>query len=141
MLSHPKLFATVETVCRERGIIEKFEAENGEIKGHMMIDVVDIPDNISFYPNINEPITAFEASFDFLDVRIGFAFSVPTMEAASELWFHGIQGGNAPDNVWIEMFVKTLVESIEPDGSYGVPIYVFISDTASFSVVPTAPDK
>ena len=131
----------MEAVCHERGIIEKFEAENGEIKGHMMIDSVDMPDDVSLYPKTSENFTAFEASFDFMDVRVGFVLCVPEMEAASGFWFHGSQDGNALDNVWIEMFVQTLVESIEPDGSYGVPIYVFISDTGSFSVVPSAPDK
>jgi hypothetical protein len=40
-----------------------------------------------------------------------------------------------------ELFVQTLVESISRDGSYGVPIYTFISDTGSFSCVPTASDE
>jgi len=142
MLSDPELFVTVETACRERGIIEKFETENGEeIKGRMMINVVNIPEDVFLYPSTGENLIAFEASFDFIDIRIGFVLCITKMEAASDFWFRGIQNNNAPDNVWIDFFVKTLVESIEPDGSYGVPIYAFISDHASFSAVPSTSDK
>jgi len=43
-VKQPELFSTVEAICRECGIIEKFEMENGEeVKGRMMIDVVDMP--------------------------------------------------------------------------------------------------
>jgi len=140
MLSNPDLFATVESVCRERGIIERFEKENGKVKGRMMIDAVVLPNDISLYANADNNAIAFEASFDFMDTKIGFVFSVEKIEAASDLWYHGSTDGNSPDDVWVELFVKTLVESIEPDGSYGIPIYVFISDTGSFSIVPTAPD-
>ena len=142
MLSNPEMFATVETVCRERGTIENFEVENGEkIKGRMMIDDVNMPDDVSLYPNINERIFAFEASFDFMDTRIGLALCIFPIKAASEIWFYGSRDGSKPDNVWVEFFVKTLVESIKPDGSHGVPIYTFISDHASFSVIPSASDE
>ena len=128
---------------RERGIIEKFETENNEkIKGRMMIDKVDMPNDISLYPNIGENPTAFEASFDFMDTRLGLALCISKMEAASGIWFSGLQEDNDIDiNVWAEFFVKSLVESIKPDGSYGVPIYVFISDHASFSCIPSAPEN
>ena len=144
MLSNPEMFAAMESSCRERGVIERFEAENGEkVKGRMMIDIVDMPDDIPLTLNTNERITAFEASFDFMDTRIGFAFCIPKMEAASNFWYNGVQRDNLPDdiNVWLNFFVQTLLESIAPDGSHGVPIYTFISDHASFSCVPTAPDE
>ena len=137
MLSNSQLFDTVESVCRERGIIERFEVENGEIKGHMMIDTIDMPDDISLNLNASDSVFAFEASFDFMDTRIGLALSIPKIEAASAIWF---THGEEPDNVWVEFFVKTLVENIPPDGSFGVPLYTFITDNASFTVVPTAPD-
>ena len=107
----------------------------------MMIDAVDMPDDISLYPNTSENPTAFEASFDFMDTRLGLALCTSKMKAASGIWFSGTKSDNAPDNVWVDFFVKTLVESIESDGSYGVPIYTFISNHASFSIVPSAPDK
>jgi hypothetical protein len=140
MLSNPEMLATVEATCRERGVIDKFEAENGEIKGHMMIDVVKMPDNVSLYPNVSEDYTAFEASFDFMDSKIGFAFCTKSIKAVSDFWCWNGRDDKEPDKVWIELFVQTLVESIEPDGSYGVPIYTFISDTGSFSVVPSNPN-
>jgi len=140
MLSNPELFTTVESACYEKGIIERFEKENGKVKGRMMIDGIDLPNDIPLYPNADNNSIAFEASFDFMDIKIGFVFSVDKIEAASNLWYHGSKDGNSPDNVWVELFVKTIVESIEPDGSYGIPIYVFISDTGSFSIVPTRPD-
>ena len=144
MLSNPELFAEVEATCRERGIIEKFEKENGEkVKGRMMIDLTDVPMNIPLYQDKNEKITAFEASFDFMETRVGIALYVSVMEAASGIWLSGARDDSNPDNikVWVDFFVKSLLESIAPDGSYGVPIYVFISDHASFSCVPSAPDN
>ena len=33
-------------------------------------------------------------------------------------------------------FIKTLMQSIEPDGSFGVPVYSFVSDTSDITVVP-----
>ena len=33
-----------------------------------------------------------------------------------------------------------LVLNIAEDGSYGVPIYSFVNDTADLTVVPTAPE-
>ena len=138
MLSNPDMFDTIVSVCRERGVIDRFEAENGEIKGHMMIDTIDMPDDVSLYPNASGNIFAFEASFDFMDTRIGLALCIPSVEAASGIWFIN---GEEPDNVWVEFFVKTLVENIPPDGGFGVPLYTFLTDEASFTVVPTAPDS
>jgi len=140
MLSNHELFATVEATCREQCIIDKFEAENGKITGRMMIDAIDLPDDVSLKPDVNEHIVAFEASFDFTDARIGLALSVTKLDAATSIWISGCDDENAPDNELTEFFVEKLIESIAPDGSYGVPIYVFISDNASFSCVPTAPD-
>jgi len=139
MLSNPVLFDQIEKICRSRGTIAQFEAENGEMKGRMMIDAISVPDDVPLKPGIDDRITAFEASFDFMDCRIGLAVCVPKMEAASGFWYSSDEGGQPPDQVWIEFFVQTLMESIEPDGSYGIPIYVFISDAGLFSVVPTTP--
>jgi hypothetical protein len=36
----------------------------------------------------------------------------------------------------VEFFIKTLMQSIEPDGSFGVPVYSFVSDTSDMTVVP-----
>ena len=43
MLADKEMFFKVEDTLRERGIIEKFEEENGKITGHMMITMTEIP--------------------------------------------------------------------------------------------------
>ena len=60
------------------------------------------------------------------------------MQVVSGIWFSRCNVEDAPDNELVEFFVEKLVESITPDGTYGVPIYVFISEDASFSCIPTA---
>ena len=140
MLSNAELFSVVEAECIKSGVIERFEAENGTITGRMMIDAVDMPDDINLNPDVDGHIVAFEASFDFIDARIGFALSVTNMEAASDIWITNCSSDDLPDNSLVEFFIGKTVESIMPDGSYGIPIYVFITDEASFSCIPTAED-
>ena len=43
MLADKEMFFKVEDTLREQGILEKFEEENGEITGHMMITMTEIP--------------------------------------------------------------------------------------------------
>ena len=43
MLADKEMFLKVVNTLRERGILEKFEEENGEITGHMMITMTEIP--------------------------------------------------------------------------------------------------
>lgn len=43
MLADKEMFLKVGNTLRERGILEKFEEENGEITGHMMITMTEIP--------------------------------------------------------------------------------------------------
>ena len=50
------------------------------------------------------------------------------------------EDAEAPARDWIEVFIKTLVSSINEDGSYGVPIYSLVNDNADLTVVPTAPE-
>ena len=50
------------------------------------------------------------------------------------------EDAEAPARDWIEFFIKTLVSSINEDGSYGSPIYSLVNDTADLTVVPTAPE-
>jgi hypothetical protein len=42
---------------------------------------------------------------------------------------------------WIDFFVETLINHIEPDGSFGYPIFTFATDTADMTVVPTKDDE
>ena len=43
MLAAKEMFFKIENILREQGVIEKFEEENGEITGHMMITMTEIP--------------------------------------------------------------------------------------------------
>lgn len=44
MLKDKKAFEKVEESLKEKGIIEKFENENGKILGRIMITLTDKPD-------------------------------------------------------------------------------------------------
>lgn len=48
-------------------------------------------------------------------------------------------GADPPTREWIDFFVKKLLESIDEDGSYGVPIYLFVNDTRDMTIVPSKP--
>ena len=39
----------------------------------------------------------------------------------------------------MKFFIRTLFEHIGDDGSYGIPMYSFVNNTADFTAVPTAP--
>ena len=58
--------------------------------------------------------------------------------AKSGLWMVP-QSDDAEEPVreWIEFFIEKLVQGLNDDGSFGIPMYTFISDTADFTVVPT----
>lgn len=43
MLAAKEMFFKIENILREQGVLEKFEEENGEITGHMMITMTEIP--------------------------------------------------------------------------------------------------
>ena len=43
MLAAKEMFFKIENILREQGVLEKFEEENGEIPGHMMITMTEIP--------------------------------------------------------------------------------------------------
>lgn len=49
-------------------------------------------------------------------------------------------GADPPTREWIDFFVKKLLESIDEDGSYGVPIYLFVNDTRDMTIVPSKPE-
>ena len=42
-----------------------------------------------------------------------------------------------PSQEWAQFFLETLFSNINDDGSYGVPMYTFTSDTSDFTCVPT----
>lgn len=79
MLVDKEMFNLVENALREQGVIGKFEAENGEITGHMMITMMEIPSELSM-DITDDNVKAFCASFDFFDMMIGIAVDLSTMK-------------------------------------------------------------
>ena len=140
MLSNPKLFKTVEDTIRSQDSFKKWVEENGEIKGRMMIEEVDLPEGIEIkHPREYEPV-AFEASFDFYDVAVGIAVYTDTKDFATSFWGHyQDEEAELPDHTWVSFFLKKLIDAIYDDGSYGSPIYSMVNDTADITVVPDDP--
>mgnify|MGYP006916225278 CR=1 FL=1 len=137
MLSDPERFASIEEFLRKNGSVERFENEYGKIKGRMMITMAEIPDGFEIMPHGDEVPIAFEASFDFFDSVAGLAMYTADRRLATEMWVTP-QKDNAdpPTEDWIEFFIKTLVDHIAEDGSFGVPIYSLVNDTCDMTVVP-----
>ncbi|KKF45289.1 hypothetical protein AF61_04175 [Streptococcus uberis EF20/0145] len=135
MLVDREMFNLVENALREQGVIGKFEEENGEITGHMMITMMEIPSELSM--DITEDnVKAFCASFDFFDMMIGIAIDLSTLKPISKLWFTPqIEHATGPSLEWIEFFLKTLFENLSEDG-FGIPMYSFVNDTSDFTAVP-----
>ena len=142
MLADKELFDYVESELKARGIIDDFEKENGKIKGRMMITQIEFPEELEIeVPEGVRPL-AFQGSFDFYDCAIGIGIDWNTLEAFTQLWVTPqIEGANKPDEHWIRFFLKTLIENFKEDGSYGVPMYSFMTRTSDFTVVPVAPDE
>ena len=142
MLSNPELFKTVEDLIRSQDSFKKWVEENGEIKGRMMIEAVDLPEGIEIrHPREYEPV-AFEASFDFYDAAVGIAVYTDTKDFATGLWAH-VQEEEAalPDHTWVSFFLEKLLDAIHDDGSYGWPICSMVNDTADITVVPDDPRR
>ena len=140
MLNDPKMFAEIERVLAENGTIAEFEQEAGPVWGRLMITQCDIPEELKSGIRPGGRVVGFEGSFDFYDVSVGIALDPASLRACSGLWFTSqAEDAEEPDKDWCEFFVRTLAENIGPDGSYGVPMYTFISDGASFTVVPSKP--
>lgn len=136
MLINEELFNTVEQKLIENGTISDFEKNNGKIKGRMMITTAAIPDNITI--ENTDSLFAFECSFDFYDSIIGIAIYVNTLRVASPLWVTPqIENAEEPAKEWVEFFLQTLTENIAHKDSFGIPMYTFVNDTSSFTVVPT----
>ena len=66
MLVDKESFFLAEEVLRKQGILDKFEAENGKITGHMMITMMDLPPELKI-ENSNENVRAFCQAPDKMD--------------------------------------------------------------------------
>lgn len=137
MLIDKEMFQTVENELINNGRMGEFESEYGEILGRIMITKTNIPDNIEVKEISNNKPQAFEASFDFYDSTVGLALYTDKKVPATGIWITPQKpDAEPPAQEWIEFFVKKLLESIEEDGSYGVPIYSFVNDTCDMTIVP-----
>lgn len=140
MLSNPEQFKTVESALKAMGTIKAFEDENGPILGRVMINTTDIPEGVNLKRTDQENLTAFEATFDFCNVALGIVVDAKKKTLESSVWGrYQVAGAQHPSEEWVKFFIRTLFEQIGDDGSYGIPMYSFVNDTADFTAVPTAP--
>ncbi len=139
MLSNPEQFKTVESALKAMGTIKAFEEENGPILGRAMIISTDIPDGVTVKRTDRENLTAFEISFDFCNVALGVVVDTKKKTLESSVWGrYLVPGAQRPSEEWVKFFIRTLFEQIGDDGSYGIPMYSFVNNTADFTAVPTA---
>ena len=137
MLKDKRMFDKVEEILKNNGTLDEFEKEYCKVKGRMMITVGEIPDELGVTIEGDKKPTAFEASFDFYDSIIGVALYTDTKEAATGLLVTPQKKGAAePDRAWIEFFIEKLMESIRADGSFGTPVYSFVTDDSDMTIVP-----
>ncbi len=136
------MFDTVEEILKSNGKFDEFEKEYGKVKGRMMITVGEIPQELGVTIEGDKKPTAFEASFDFYDSIVGLALYTDTREAATGLWVTPQKSGaEEPDRSWLEFFIEKLMESIKADGSFGTPVYSFVTDDSDMTVVPEYPEE
>lgn len=141
MLSNPELFKKVEDGLKENGIIKGFEDEHGPVLGRVMITTTEIPDGVKVVREDRENLTAFEASFDFCNVTLGVVVDTKKKTLESSVWGrYQVAGATRPTEDWVKFFIRTLVEHIDEDGNFGVPMYCFVNDTSDFTAVPTMPN-
>ena len=134
------IFSKVESVLKEKGVIESFEKENGEIIGRMMIVSGEVPKDLQSKIQLTDGDTVFIGTFDFYDSSVGIVINTETMQVKSGLWVtKETEDAEAPSKEWCEFFVEVIAKYIGPDGSYGIPMYTFCSESADFTVVPTRP--
>ena len=140
MLSNPEMFKQVEEGLKNMGVIKSFEDEHGPILGRVMIDTVEIPEGVNVKREDRENLTAFEASFDFCNVAIGVVADTKKKTLESSVWGRfQVAGAAKPSEEWVKFFIQTLLEHIDDEGNFGVPMYSFVNDTSDFTAVPTMP--
>ena len=140
MLSNPEMFKTVEDGLNNMGVIKDFEDKNGPILGRVMITTTDIPDGVNVKREDRENLTAFEASFDFCNVALGVVVDAKKKTLESSVWGrYQVPGAARPSEEWVKFFIQTLLEHIDDEGNFGVPMYAFVNDTSDFTAVPTMP--
>lgn len=141
MLSNPEQFQQVEKTIRDRDSFREWERENGDVKGRLMIDAVDLPHGVDIIGERDDEIIAFEASFDFYDVTLGIGIYPKTNEVATRVWYVKQRPeAEMPDQAWLEFFLEKLSGAINEDGSFGFPICCLVNDTADITIIPGPPE-
>jgi len=137
MLADKDLFSHIEEELVKEGVINKFEKENGIIKGRMMITLGEVPKNLTDEIKRSDDDVAFIGTFDFCDSAVGILFDPKKMDFTSPLWV-SLQTEYAmrPQEELCDFFVHTITKNVKGNGSFTVPIYTFISDNGSFTVAP-----
>ena len=71
MLANPELFQMVEDELKKQGVIQRFEEEQGEIIGRMMITLGNVPDDLKDEIEMSDGDCVFIGTFDFYDASVG----------------------------------------------------------------------
>ena len=141
MLIEAKKFNDVEVFLRERGELDKFEKESGAILGRAMVTYGDVPEGLKdaiLQGRDEEEVYVFNCSFDFYDSYLGMAMDKQSMRPVGKIWgTEQVEGSKEPDQVWIEFFVRIVVEYVvkNKDG-FGLPLYIFLNDDAELVIEP-----
>lgn len=142
MLMDAMKFNDVEVLLRERGELEKFEKESGEILGRAMVTFGEVPEDLKgdVLKGYNkEDVYVFNCSFDFFDSYLGIAMDKRSLRPVGNIWTtEQMEGSDKPTQDWIEFFVRILVEHVveNKDGS-GIPLYIFLNNDAELVIEPT----
>ncbi|WP_311482014.1 hypothetical protein [uncultured Anaerococcus sp.] len=142
MLIDPIKFNELEVVLREKGKLEEFEKESGEILGRAMITLGEIPEELKreVLKDYNDKeVYVFNCSFDFYDSYLGIALEKQSLRPISSIWITDQQeGSDVPSQDWIKFFVRVLAEYvINNDGGFGIPLYIFVNDDSELVIEPT----
>lgn len=135
-------FNELEDILREKGKLEKFEREYGEILGRVMITLGEVPEDIKneVLKNYNEEnIYVFNCSFDFYDSYLGIALEKQSLKPVSGIRItEQLDGSEAPAGDWIDFFVRILViYVVENNDGFKVPLYIFVNDDSEMVIEPT----
>ena len=84
MLADSRMFERVESILQGNGSFQRFEDENGPIRGRMMITQTEIPKNVEVMARDGAAPIAFEASFDFYESTVGLALIGSLQQACGQ---------------------------------------------------------
>ena len=125
MLIDAMKFNDLEVTLREKGEIERFEKESGEILGRAMITFGEVPEELKneVLKDYNEEdVCVFNCSFDFFDFYLGAALDKQSLKFVSNVWVtEQVEGAGKANREWIEFFVRMLAEYVIKNHDAFVP--------------------